>query len=349
MIQSITLQNFQSHSQSLLELDPGINIIVGDSDSGKTAILRALNWVLTNRPTGDAFRRNGTEKTIVTVAVDNGSISRLRSNRENVYLDALGEKLAAIGTSVPESVTNLVRMDVDVNVQRQLDAPFLLSCSAGEVAQRLNTVVGLDDIDIGLSNAARRVKQNQATYEGVISQCASLEEQVSAFAYLEQMEQEVESLERISEDLLQISVDKSSLQNVLAGVVADQSALRLMPDMNRALLGVQQCEISLQNYNIIEEQVADLSACVLSIKQTVDSLAKLPDVLALSGQVEDVTSLLDQLGQLVGLKDAGTYLLSEREIVLRDFQKMSDELLECEERFHEEMSDACPLCGRKGK
>jgi len=46
MINSLTIQNFQSHKNTTLEFDNGINIIIGQSDSGKTAIIRALNWVI---------------------------------------------------------------------------------------------------------------------------------------------------------------------------------------------------------------------------------------------------------------------------------------------------------------
>ena len=56
MIKKIQIQNFQSHKETTLKLDPGVNIIVGTTDSGKTSILRALRWVIWNRPSGDDFR-----------------------------------------------------------------------------------------------------------------------------------------------------------------------------------------------------------------------------------------------------------------------------------------------------
>ena len=45
-IKKIILQNFQSHKYSIVELDEQLNVIVGPSDSGKSAIIRALKWVL---------------------------------------------------------------------------------------------------------------------------------------------------------------------------------------------------------------------------------------------------------------------------------------------------------------
>ena len=55
MIKQINIKNFQSHKSTQLKLDPGVNVIVGSSDSGKTAIIRAYLWVVDNRPLGNAF------------------------------------------------------------------------------------------------------------------------------------------------------------------------------------------------------------------------------------------------------------------------------------------------------
>ncbi|MCK9524299.1 MAG: AAA family ATPase, partial [Limnochordia bacterium] len=39
MIEKLTLKNFQSHKHSELEFAPGLNAIIGQSDSGKSALL----------------------------------------------------------------------------------------------------------------------------------------------------------------------------------------------------------------------------------------------------------------------------------------------------------------------
>ena len=42
MIKKISIKNIQSYRETELELSKGINAIVGSSNNGKTAILRAL-------------------------------------------------------------------------------------------------------------------------------------------------------------------------------------------------------------------------------------------------------------------------------------------------------------------
>ena len=52
MIKSIQIKNIQSHKDTSLEFSPGINAIVGSSNNGKSAVLRALYWARYNRPLG---------------------------------------------------------------------------------------------------------------------------------------------------------------------------------------------------------------------------------------------------------------------------------------------------------
>ena len=48
MIKSLHIQNFQSHKKTTLKFHKGINVVIGQSDSGKSAIIRALNWTINN-------------------------------------------------------------------------------------------------------------------------------------------------------------------------------------------------------------------------------------------------------------------------------------------------------------
>jgi len=56
MIKGMVLENYESHKRSEVVFDPGFNVIVGPSDSGKSALLRALYWVLEGKVAGDGFR-----------------------------------------------------------------------------------------------------------------------------------------------------------------------------------------------------------------------------------------------------------------------------------------------------
>ena len=88
MITKISIKNIQSHKNSTLELSPGINAIVGSSNNGKSAILRAFYWARYNRPLGTdnllshwAVDKKGNQisEMEVTVENQNGFVTRKRT------------------------------------------------------------------------------------------------------------------------------------------------------------------------------------------------------------------------------------------------------------------------------
>lgn len=83
----IILVNFQSHTYSELSLSKGVNVIVGPSDSGKTAIMRALRWNMFNDPSGVEFVREGESEVSVTVRFQNKvEVERKRTRSKNQYI-----------------------------------------------------------------------------------------------------------------------------------------------------------------------------------------------------------------------------------------------------------------------
>ena len=87
MIEYIQLRNFQSHKDSELEFSPGVNVIIGDSDQGKTAIMRAFYWLIFGKPSGDSMRKWNTKAdTEVTVETAEHQISRIRGKSVNQYI-----------------------------------------------------------------------------------------------------------------------------------------------------------------------------------------------------------------------------------------------------------------------
>ncbi len=52
MIQKIAIQNYRRFREFILDFDPGMNIIVGDNDSGKSSLIEAINLALTGRVQG---------------------------------------------------------------------------------------------------------------------------------------------------------------------------------------------------------------------------------------------------------------------------------------------------------
>jgi exonuclease SbcC len=149
MIHSILITNFQSHKETELIFSPGVNIILGQSDSGKTAIFRALCWPTWNRPVGDEFRSDWGGETKIELRLDESRIIRSK-DKENIYQIDDNEPLKAFGKDVPVEISKILNID-ETNIQQQLDSPFLLTESPGEVAKHFNHIAHLEQIDKSLS------------------------------------------------------------------------------------------------------------------------------------------------------------------------------------------------------
>ena len=162
MITSIKIDNFQSHKTTELSLSRGVNVIIGPSDAGKSAILRALIWNLFNRPLGDEFRSHWNKDTSVQIEFNDHNITRSKIKTTNHYI-VDGQSLKAFGQEVPVEVLDAHNLDRTLNIQTQIDPFFLLQSSPGEVAKYFNQIAGLESIDKlnkNLSSHHRRIRQD---------------------------------------------------------------------------------------------------------------------------------------------------------------------------------------------
>ena len=166
-IDRLQIQNFQRHEQLRLKLDESIVAITGQSDVGKSSVLRALRWLATNRPRGDGFVRDGGERTSVKIRVDGKTVERVRGKGENTYT-VDGKVLEAFGTDVPEEIANLLNLGPE-NFQGQHDPPFWFCLTAGEVAKQLNKIVDLELIDQATARIATKLRKCKARVEVVES------------------------------------------------------------------------------------------------------------------------------------------------------------------------------------
>jgi len=159
MIQQIILENFKSHKKTKLDLVPGINVISGRSLSGKTNIFRGLNWVRTNRPSGFAFKNKYTSKkgVSVTVKTDDHEVTLIKTKSTMKYI-VDGHEYSKTGKSVPDEVASALNLN-DINVQQQLDTPFLINSPTSQISKFINKFTGMERVDDWVTQLTKRVNE----------------------------------------------------------------------------------------------------------------------------------------------------------------------------------------------
>lgn len=229
MLSKLLLQNFQSHRHSELDLDPGVNVIIGSSDSGKTAIIRALRWLITNRPLGNEFQSDWGGETFVTVEIKEGDqITRKQNEKGNDKTYIINKtELTAFGTDVPDDVSKILNID-EINLQSQLDSPFLLTESPGNVAQHFNKIAKLDKIDTGLQNVQKWIKELSKDIEYKNVQLTEQNTELKKYENLDKIEIAVEVLENQEKQLTNKQNQRKQLAKLITNIVVIEEKIEFV-------------------------------------------------------------------------------------------------------------------------
>lgn len=196
IISRVEIVNFQSHSYSDLYFKKGVNVIVGPSDSGKTAIIRAIKWVLFNEPSGSAFVKQGSEETkVILYFDDNTVIERGKTKKKNYYVlkrNGKEERYEGFGVNVPkeiEEASDISKIPINdqhliISIADQLESPFLITKTPSVKSTAIGVLAGTNIIDKASSNLSKEIyeeKNSLKTHERIL---ATQEEELTQYAYL---------------------------------------------------------------------------------------------------------------------------------------------------------------------
>ena len=261
MITKIEIKNFQSHKNTVLEFDKGVNVICGESDNGKSAVIRAIRWVVENQPQGTEkinsnWNEDFKEPLSVKLYTEKGYVERIRDKKRNGYnICKNGEKeivLDAIGKGVPKEVTDFLNVS-DVNFQFQLDPPYLLTKSAGEASKYLNEIVHLDSIDKIMSIADSDKRQLSSEQKIVESDIKKLEEGLKDTEWIDEAERLYTRVSKYDEHI-------SSSNDELIGLneqISEHESLKIV-DLTKQKELVEKIEsISIPDISELDEDIKE--------------------------------------------------------------------------------------------
>lgn len=280
MIKQLRITKYQSHDRAVLDFRPGVNLIVGDSDCGKSALLRALRWLVFNRPSGFTFQSHWAKKgedTAVEVALSDGNVARrVRNNKDNQYsLSTLEELLEAVRTDVPEEVKGVLRMDA-LNVQRQGDKPFLLDESPPEVARVLNTVAGLDNIDTAHSRVAGKIRENQADQRLCDSQLSRVNGLLTVYALLPELQARADTVVRSQQALKAAKEKAEALFAAVERATALTKRLQATAGVDKVTVRLTKAEQTAQEREAKREACSRLCGWIQNVEALNYRLAAVP-------------------------------------------------------------------------
>lgn len=332
MLQTIQIHNFQSHENSQLDLSPGINTLVGDSDCGKSAVMRAILWAITNTPQGDAYVSDWTKTpkgkqmagaaTYVVIDTnpqkDQGKFSVVRKrspefNGYEVFDGSDNTQFEALRTDVPREVSQCFNIG-PVNIQRQMDPPFLIASTPGEAARFINQLVNLTDIDEAQTEINSLGRSCSADLRAATATLEKAEDLVKGMEWVDRLQELAENLAgleaRINEGRQKVLDLQASLSNYMAAQTTYE-----------ALGGLEQAGSALEKARRIGVDIGTASGKYNRLVASLRQYRSQPDVEALAGLLDGAGDLLEKARSLEARIGMGRQKVGD---LMKDLEELKD-------------------------
>ncbi|MCK9281529.1 MAG: AAA family ATPase [Melioribacteraceae bacterium] len=289
MISSITIQNFESHEHTDIELSPGVNVFIGSTDNGKSGIIRALKWLLANRPLGDSFRSHWGGDTSVALTLENDFQvvrEKGKSAKDNCYrISTTPNSLEAPGTTVPEPVAQLLNID-EINTQYQLDRPFLLLNTPGEVAKYLNKIVNWEAIDRAQSYVKTKKNDLNRTIKSRTYDLEKKEESLKKYDYIDDFEIDLKALEKKNNFFISLKDKYTSLfksiqliESIQKDIEANKKNYPSEKEIDSYIKKTEQLEKLNDSYETLNSQVRKIETLKIQLSDMRKKYSKKKEML----------------------------------------------------------------------
>lgn len=287
----LSLENFQSISNGELEFKDGLNFIIGQSNSGKSATFRALKTCLMNIIGSQRFIKKGTDSSIVTLEYSGNKIIWKRTPKDSSYT-INGEEYLKTGKDsalkILKDETGFVADEGNgylMNIEEELQLPFPFGLSKTDLFKLYENVFCVSDSAVILKSA--RDHEN-----GVKNECTNTELEIN------KVKNKLNALDELKKE-----VDINILKDFLLWLKQKSNRLQLLNDgldiINKA---IKASEIDIAITNIEFEDKRLKYKELLQLKKTVNQLKQLNNLFKDIPKYEK-ENLLIKYNNLINIKE----------------------------------------------
>ena len=349
MIKKIEIWDFESHEHTVIDdFSSGLSLIIGESNCGKTSIVRAFKLVAYNQFDPKSIRVGAT-KCKVFVETERGSVQVTRGNKNNLWeVTPLGQPtqyLDKVGVNVvPQAaeilglhIVTLGDVQVPVNIMDQLENHFMLSgvgdkdASGSMRAQIVDEISGLSGIEGLIKSVSLDNHRFGREISEIEEKMKETKKQLNDEAQLKYEEEVVEYATKGLEEYDQctevaamgdvVVLEMNELKN---NEVVLEDALSSIPDLDA--VGVLLDEAKTNSDKVGEACDLDDEAYWSEEKRNEleQRLAEIPDIDALAVVLKEADVVKNQLISGEGLLNDATILIANRDILEDVVSKIPD-------------------------
>lgn len=228
MIRKIEIRNFMSHPHTVIEPADGLTVIVGENNTGKSALIGALQILCRNAP-GDYMVRHGEKECSIRVVTSEGDdIEWIRKGKVVSYR-INGKDIHRLGGGVPDELHELLRLPLvetendpfDIHFGEQKKPIFLLN----ETPSRRATFFASSSDTIRLiemqNRHRRKVQDAKAEENELVRREAGLRGRLDRLADIDRLGT---LLERLEGDFEEIRAAEISMENLRKAIRSAEAA-----------------------------------------------------------------------------------------------------------------------------
>lgn len=335
MLNKLTVINYQSHNRSEVTFSRWFTAITGRSQSGKTGLLRALRWLAIGKPRGFRFNSNFTkDPTEVILDLDNNrKIFHLKSkNKETYTLDGKSDDYT--GVQVPDKIASLLNF-TEINMQNQLDEPFLITSSPGKITRVINEVTNLDKVDLWTSKITTKVNDTNKEIGFVKQEIETKETELLEYLDLECIERPLEQFERLSEKIENMVFEIDEMYQIITDI--EDVTVEL-----NALCWVDKALIELDQVSKLEKEIIYLDD-LLYTAETVEELEQ--EIQCLDG-IDELYEELIEIDEWLKEYKTLTFLFQSVLTIKIEMREYESDVEIAVVDYNKELKDQgiCPIC-----
>ena len=348
MIQEVTIENFQSHKFTHLEFDKGVNVLVGDTDSGKSALIRSLEFAIWNKLSGKSLVSHWGGELKVSLKVDDNIIIRKKDKKDTYTLN--DTEFAAIGNKVPDEISSILNMD-EINLQSQIDSFFLLNETSGYVASYLNQIANLGQIDSTTKAIKSELNETKRNIEHDATSLQEKEKELLAYSFLDELKVDLYEVEELQSSWSDLDRDCFKIKSSLNSFKKVKLRLSKIEPLLSLKSEIDETVILIQDSKNFEEELRILNLRIETLKSVESSIEQVNKLSGLNPLIDSVYKLKDEERILSTKLDTLTKLIDKLSTIEENIEKTTSYATEQHNLYHSEIKklDKCFFCGSKIK
>jgi exonuclease SbcC len=289
-IKEVVLINWMSHLHTVIKFDKGMNVITGTSDSGKSAVYRALEYIYHMGQEGyrsfhPGWVRHKASNAIIQVVYDDGyMLERVKGEKNEVRLykdnEIVYEKLKA-GTSYDKEILDFLgnppyeRTLGSFSFSHQHDPAFLVSQSKDAIPKIISKLSNSGDYD----RAAELLKTENLSFNPIIksseTKIKEIKNELKSFEDLDDDISKYETLEIAIQEAQDIEQTMSSMIYIRDTGRAKKIELDSLIEINNKEKEKLNCLEDLDDIQIVADQISSLKSYSTEISNKEQDIADL--------------------------------------------------------------------------